>query len=139
MSCLRNCLGASHARPRFRLPWLVCRNVSGTRTRPRDAALVTTTDVEVIFVDRVVQRLIRTYALGLGESPAWLGRLFDLGHPGRKTLIRHAPEHRNHLHVRFYSPVAQRVGRAVHDLVARGVKRAPPMEIPLRCLPATFR
>jgi murein endopeptidase len=100
-------------------------------------ALITTTDVEVIFVDRALQVLLRTYALSIGTNPAWLDRLFDLGRPGRRSVIRHAPEHLNHLHVRFYNPQAQRIGRVVHDLVAHGVERAPPAVVPLRCLPSS--
>ena len=59
---------------------------------------------------------------------------FEESHP-RHPLIRHEPEHTNHLHVRFYNPVAQHRGRVVHDLVARGVPRAPLVVVPPRRLP----
>lgn len=98
-------------------------------------ALVIETDVEAIFIDVSLQRLLKSHALGLGEDAAWVERLFGVDRPGRPSLIRHEPQHRNHLHVRFYNPVAQRHGRAVHDLVIRGVERGPAINVPKRCLP----
>ena len=50
----------------------------------------------------------------------WLDGLFDPGRDWRPAIIRHEPEHLNHMHVRFYNPLAQRTGRLVHDIVAKG-------------------
>ncbi len=97
-------------------------------------ALVTETDVEVLFVDRSLQPVIRTHALASGEPSAWVRGLFDLD-GARAPLIRHEPEHQNHLHVRFYNPVAQARGRVVHDLLAQGIPRPPEAPVPARRLP----
>ncbi|MCB9649371.1 MAG: penicillin-insensitive murein endopeptidase [Deltaproteobacteria bacterium] len=79
-------------------------------------ALVTLTDVQVILVDRAVQRALRAHALSVGEDPVWLASLFD---GGRNSLIRHARRHRDHFHVRFYNPRAQELGRRVAPLLAQ--------------------
>lgn len=42
---------------------------------------------------------------------------------------------RNHLHVRFYNPVAQCLGRVVHDLAIGGIERAPTVRVPPRTTP----
>ena len=65
----------------------------------------------------------------------WLDGLFDPGREGRPAIIRHAPEHLNHMHIRFYNPVAQRTGRLVHDIVAKGIDPGPPVGVPSRRVP----
>lgn len=79
-------------------------------------ALVTLTDVEVILVDRAVQRVLIEYALSIGEDPKWIDSLFRAG---RRSLIKHARRHRDHFHVRFYNPCAQELGRRVAPLLAQ--------------------
>jgi penicillin-insensitive murein endopeptidase len=98
-------------------------------------ALLTETDVEVIFIDRSLQPSIKAHAASIGEDAAWLAGLFDLGRSDRATLIRHEPEHLNHMHVRFYNPVAQRIAGVVHDVVARGIPRPVPVRVPNRAVP----
>ena len=98
-------------------------------------ALITKTDVEVVFVDKRVQRWLHAHALAIGEDEDWVSGLFDLGRRGVTALIRHEPEHLNHMHVRFYNLEAQRVGRAVHDLAIRGLARGPIVRVPPRSLP----
>ncbi|MEQ8275106.1 MAG: penicillin-insensitive murein endopeptidase [Deltaproteobacteria bacterium] len=79
-------------------------------------ALVSLTDVEVILVDRAVQRVLIDYALSIGEDPTWIDSLFRAG---RRSLIKHARRHRDHFHVRFYNPCAQELGRRVAPLLAQ--------------------
>ncbi len=98
----------------------------GAPTRPREQeldpaqnwallkALVTSSDVQFILVDQRVQRVLYDYALKAGEPKAWLDRLFL----GRDTLVRHAWRHRDHFHVRFYSPRSQELGRRLQPLLA---------------------
>lgn len=92
-------------------------------------ALVTRTDVQVILVDRRVQKVLLQHARKTGEDGAWLDELFNRG---RDSLVQHARKHRDHFHVRFYSPRAQELGRRVqpllaqrpeHNLVSHRVKR----------------
>lgn len=84
-------------------------------------ALVTETDVELILIDRGLQKLLREHALAAGEDPRWVSGLFD-GIPGvQRPLVFHAKGHATHLHVRFYNPVAQATAVLAHEtLVAHG-------------------
>lgn len=79
-------------------------------------ALVTLTDVQVILVDRQIQKVIYDYALRAGENRAWLDSLFRAGHD---SIVRHARRHRDHFHVRFYAPRSQELGRRILPLLAR--------------------
>ena len=78
-------------------------------------AVVTLTDVQVILVDRSIQRVLREYALALGEDRAFVDRVFSAG---KAALVQHARRHRDHFHVRFYSPRSQELGRRVLPLLA---------------------
>ncbi|MFL5348530.1 MAG: penicillin-insensitive murein endopeptidase [Hyalangium sp.] len=78
-------------------------------------ALVTLTDVQLILVDRRVQKVLYDYALKNGEDKAWLDSLF---HAGQNSLIMHARGHRDHFHVRFFNPRAQELGRRLAPLLA---------------------
>ena len=77
-------------------------------------ALVTETDVEYIFINGSVQRLLKEHALSIGEDPEWLDSIFEYQSRGRWPIVRHAPGHDTHIHVRFYSPLAQELGRRLH-------------------------
>jgi LysM domain/Penicillin-insensitive murein endopeptidase len=88
-------------------------------------ALVTETDVELIFMDTAIQALLRDYALSIGENRAWVEGLFGGG--GQRAIIRYARGHATHVHVRFYNPVAQETARRSYAaLVERGV--VPPVQ-----------
>jgi len=78
-------------------------------------ALVTFTDVQLILVDRRVQKVLYDYALKTGEDKAWLDSLF---HAGEASIIKHARGHRDHFHVRFFNPRAQELGRRIAPLLA---------------------
>lgn len=77
--------------------------------------LVTRSDVQVVLVDRRIGTFLHDYALSIGEDPAWLHSLFV----GPKPLIQHARRHRDHFHVRFFSPRSQEMGRRVQPLLAK--------------------
>ena len=88
-------------------------------------ALVTETDVDLIFIDRSIQLLIKDYALTHGEDRAWVESLF--GGSGQRAIVRHARGHATHIHVRFFNPVAQETARRSYAaLVARGI--VPPVQ-----------
>jgi len=78
-------------------------------------ALLMNADVEYIFLNTSVQRLLGAYAEKAGEDPKWLDSIF--GYRGRHAapLVRHAWGHDTHWHVRLYSPRAQRLGARLFD------------------------
>lgn len=78
-------------------------------------ALITLTDVQVILVDRSIQRALRDYALSLGEDREWIHRIYRRD---RTALVQHARRHRDHFHVRFYAPRSQELGRRIQPLLA---------------------
>jgi len=80
-------------------------------------ALVTETDVEYIFMNTSVQKLLKKYALSIGEDPAWINRIFQYRGRNPAPIIRHAWGHDTHLHVRFYNPVAQHLAARSHNLL----------------------
>jgi murein endopeptidase len=79
-------------------------------------ALVTQSDVQVIWVDRGIQKVLRDYALKQGEDAAWVARLFRAGN---QSLLQHARRHQDHFHVRFYAPRSQELGRRLQPLLAQ--------------------
>jgi penicillin-insensitive murein endopeptidase len=88
-------------------------------------ALITETDVDLIFMDTSIQALLRDYALSVGEDRAWVEGLFGRGR--ERAIIRYARGHATHVHVRFYNPIAQETARRCYPaLVARGV--VPPVQ-----------
>ena len=90
--------------------------IDPARTGALVRALVTLADVQVILVDRGIQKVLRTHALAIGEDEEWLHRLF---HAGKQSLVQHARRHRDHLHVRFFAPRSQELGRRIQPLLAQ--------------------
>ena len=89
-------------------------------------ALVTETDVEAIFLDTRVQRILYKYALSISEDKDWLDHVFRFSRGYKDAIICHERGHRNHYHVRFYNPIAQELGRRVHPfLVQSGIIEPP--------------
>ncbi len=89
-------------------------------------ALITETDVDLILIDHSIQALLERYALEQGEDAAWLAGVFR-GVPGRlRPIIRHAPGHATHIHIRFFNPTAQETARRCHAaLLAAKLTTAP--------------
>ncbi|WP_434391180.1 penicillin-insensitive murein endopeptidase [Melittangium boletus] len=77
-------------------------------------ALAVHTDVQMILVDKRVQKVLREYALGHGEDAKWVDSLFL----GERALIKHARGHRDHFHVRFFNARAQELGWRIAPLLA---------------------
>ena len=97
------------------------KNLDYTRTWAFIRALITETDVEMILIDHSVQAWLKRYALGQGEDPDWIEGLFR-GSGERRAIIRHAPGHDTHIHIRFYNPIAQETARRAQSaLVAERV------------------
>ncbi|MFO0727832.1 MAG: LysM peptidoglycan-binding domain-containing protein [Myxococcota bacterium] len=79
-------------------------------------ALFIGADLEVILVDRRIQKQLFDYALSIGEDRAWLDSIF---HAGPRSLLQHARRHRDHFHLRFYSARSQELGRRVQPLLGK--------------------
>jgi penicillin-insensitive murein endopeptidase len=82
------------------------------------------TDVHFLFIDRSVQRLLRSYAEDIGEDREWLNGVFR-GRPGEPAIIRHEPGHATHMHVRFYSPIAEETARRCYSSLIQQKKMLP--------------
>jgi penicillin-insensitive murein endopeptidase len=101
-------------------------NLDLVRTWAFVRALVTETDVEYIFINSSIQQLIKKHALSVGEEPEWVDSIFQVGSRHPRPIVRHAPGHDTHIHVRFYNPIAQELGRRAHPvLVAQRKLPAP--------------
>lgn len=96
-------------------------NLDLPRTWALVRALITETDVEMILVDHSIQGLLRAHALSEGENPEWVSGLF-VGAGKLRPILRHAPGHATHLHIRFYNPIAQESARRCHPLLLKAGK-----------------
>lgn len=63
--------------------------------------LVSTCDVEYVFLDRAVQKQLYDHALSAGHTRRELALVFQYPRTTGVGLVRHWPNHRDHLHVRF--------------------------------------
>jgi LysM repeat protein len=102
------------------------KNLDMERTWALIKFTITETDVEVIFLDRSLQSLLRAHAAEAGEDEAWLEQVF--GGPGTnlRPMILHEPGHKTHLHIRYYNPIAQETGRRVYSALLKHKKIKPP-------------
>jgi penicillin-insensitive murein endopeptidase len=95
-------------------------NLDVARTWALISALLKTTEVDYLFVDKSLHALLRAEAERIGESAGLVREVFD-GDARERPLLRHARGHATHLHVRFASPVAtQNALRAGKQLRASG-------------------
>jgi murein endopeptidase len=62
--------------------------------------------VLMIFLDFKVQGLLYNWGLENGEDPEWLSKLFQFPHGRGENvgIVRHEPNHGDHIHVRFQCP-----------------------------------
>src|SRR6478736_7768546 len=68
-----------------------------------------------------------TPPLSLGEDPEWLAQIFQ-GKGAVRAIIRHAPGHATHLHLRFWNPRAQETARRCYASLARHQLVRAPMQ-----------
>lgn len=73
-------------------------------------SLVTDTPIELILLDHSLQQAVEAYAVSIERDPEWVHSLFK-GDGTKPALIRHSPGHSTHLHLRFFSPIAQESAR----------------------------
>ncbi|MHB8054375.1 MAG: LysM peptidoglycan-binding domain-containing protein [Candidatus Aminicenantales bacterium] len=90
-------------------------------------AIITCTDVETVFLDTSIQKLLYGYARGIGEDKAWLDGVFQFIKGSSSAIVCYCRGHRNHYHVRFYNPVAQELGRRVYPMLVELHKIKPPV------------
>jgi LysM repeat protein len=81
-------------------------------------ALIAKTDIDLILLDHGLQEPLKEYALSVGEDPSWLEQVFQ-GKGATRAIIRHAPGHATHLHLRFFNPIAQETARRCYASLAR--------------------
>lgn len=65
-------------------------------------SLIDTGDVDVILIDRKLQRALYRQALKEGYTRKELAPIFEYPRRGTQTLIRHWDGHQDHMHVRFH-------------------------------------
>ncbi len=106
-------------------------NFDAARTWAFVRALITETDVRFILIDRSLHPLLRDYAQRIGEDAAWLDAVFRGTGVARGAIIRHAPGHTTHLHIRFDVPIAQETARRCYpELLKAGLVEPPSYSIP---------
>jgi penicillin-insensitive murein endopeptidase len=101
-------------------------NLDRERTWAFVRALITETDVRFILIDRSLHPLLREYAESIGEDRDWLDQVFRGTGLLRGAVIRHAPGHATHLHIRFDSPVAQETARLCYQALLDAKLIEPP-------------
>ena len=92
-------------------------NLDLPRTWALVKAAVKETNVDMIFVDQGVQRIIADYALANGEDPSFVDAVFQVRGKNARAVVRHAKGHNNHLHFRFHSPLAEEMGRRLAHFI----------------------
>jgi murein endopeptidase len=100
------------------------KNLDRARTWALVRALLTKTDVRVIFIDTRIQRWLREYAESIGEAEEWLESVF-VGSPELPAVIRQWPGHATHIHVRFFNPIAGETARRCYGSLVRYGKLRP--------------
>ncbi len=98
-------------------------NLDLPRTWALLKAALTETTVDMIFIDRGVQRLLADYAAANGEDAAFLDEVFQIRGKNARAPIRHIKGHDNHIHFRFHNPAAEAMGQRVARFVT--LPRAP--------------
>jgi murein endopeptidase len=92
-------------------------NLDRARTWVLLRTLIRDADVEAVFLDRSIQRMLYDHALGLGENIEWLDEVFAFGEKRSERIVRHEWGHATHMHVRFASRTSKDLGQRVHPLL----------------------
>jgi len=112
-------------------------NLDVARTWALVRALVEGGNVEMIFMDVSVQRLVQAHIATLPQGARPPEDLFE-SHAKKDTIIRHAWGHATHFHVRFQDPAAVALGQRLADILPRfrAPRRAPARSAPRAPKPA---
>jgi|GEM_PF-1576932 len=103
------------------------RNLDLARNWALVRALIVHTDVEVILLDRRIQKLLYDHARSIGEDPDWLRTVFQYPAGRGECMVRHDRGHRTHYHVRFYNRRAQELGVKAYPHLLELNKIKPPV------------
>jgi murein endopeptidase len=101
------------ASPRW-FAWATADNLDFDKTWALLKAAITGGLVEMIFIDSSIQRLLSDYAAKHSEDEAWLDTIFQVRSKSQRPIIRHVKGHATHIHIRFFNPLAQDLGRRAH-------------------------
>lgn len=100
-------------------------NLDMPRTWTLVKAALEETDVDMIFMDRSIQKILADYAAMNGEDPAFIDEVFQIRGKNARAPIRHIKGHGNHIHFRFHNPVAEEIGRRLARVIR--IPKAPPV------------
>jgi penicillin-insensitive murein endopeptidase len=78
--------------------------------------LIEKTHIEMILVDQSLHEPLKRFALEQGLAPDWVESWFSR-RLSRGPVVRHAPGHATHLHLRFKNPIAERSGQRLASLL----------------------
>ncbi|HQP37803.1 MAG TPA: penicillin-insensitive murein endopeptidase [Polyangiaceae bacterium] len=100
-------------------------NLDRARTWELMKTLARETRVDLILIDRSIQKLLREWAKEHGEPEELLREMFE-GGAGKRAIVLHARGHADHIHVRFFNPIAQETGRRAGPVLLKmGLLKAP--------------
>jgi len=85
-------------------------NLDKERTWTFVKQLAQSGDAEMILIDTSIQKVLRAYALKKGEDAAFVDKVIQYQSKQPSTIVRHWKGHASHIHVRFWSPEATRLG-----------------------------
>ena len=91
---------------------VTAKNLDYERTMALIDAIAADDSAQYVFIDRRVQKMLYDYAVDVQKrAPESMAGLFEYPRKGSlTTLVRHRRGHRNHLHIRFFSPQAVAAG-----------------------------
>lgn len=101
-------------------------NLDMARTWAFIKVTVTETDIEAIFIDRQLQKILRSYAESIGEKNTWIDAVFGGPTSNLRPILLHEPGHKTHMHLRYYNVIAQETGRRVYKALLKHNKIKPP-------------
>jgi LysM repeat protein/murein endopeptidase len=93
------------------------KNIDAEKTWTFIEALLDSNKIQYIFLEYGLQRPLYNYVKYKKKAPKqYLDRVFQYprGRQTRLGIIRHARGHRNHMHIRFWSPIAVTAARKNH-------------------------
>jgi penicillin-insensitive murein endopeptidase len=102
-------------------------NLDVARTWHLVRTLIADSDVDLILVDRRIQQTLRGHALEIGEDPTWVDDVFQVSGKSKRPIVFHVAGHATHLHVRFYNPHAQELGRRAYPMLLQRRIVTPPV------------
>ncbi len=104
------------------------RTLDRARTWTLIASLVANDKVEMIFMDRGLERALYTYAKQVAKVPdAVLARVFSYPGRGKTGVVRYLRGHSDHFHVRFAAP--QAIAAAGDYIREHGVAAVRPLPV----------